>query len=441
MGGNNTKERLAGILSCKEFAHRIKTSSGTFKCHLFILSLFFPLLKTEELVHLFNSVSTPAAKIIYTYLSYDDVEVTKLEQVPVIALYEVWKFSREHKLTLMENWIRSKIRNMLNEENVLEYGQCALNMKILDELGSVFKIIREKTPTLQEKLREYPDLAVMLATANLTEYPIEKLHVDDNELNILEKLWTDRTGSDIVLIVEDVKIMTHKAILAAESEYWRKQFRTQNTGTLVHISPLPLETFMALLHYQYLGTIETKPLDNVYLLLAQNFYQMNTYEFIKQHSLQKLKWPTQETSQAIKNTIKSNSFSPNMLEKLKALIDEFPDIANIFPINFIDQKLQHYTAVSGMVDPLTNRVAWLENENKTLREKIAKLENQNTTLSSRVHSIEQILETIIKGQYGGDVWECNNKNQRAIPYHQKTPQETPTKKDWLDLDTLVQSVD
>jgi len=95
-----------------------------------------------------------------------------------------------------------------------------------------------------------------------------------------------------------------------------------------------------------------------------------------------------------------------------------------------------------MVDPLTNRVAWLENENKTLREKIAKLENQNTTLSSRVLSIEQILETIIKGQYGGDVWECNNKHhQRAIPYHQKTPQETPTKKDWIDLDTLVQSVD
>ena len=82
----------------------------------------------------------------------------------------------------------------------------------------------------------------------------QQLHCD------IASLWDSQKYKDVTFVVKDTRVMAHRLILAAQSDYFDRllfgEMKEAQTGAVIPLEDTPAESFRLLLKFAYTGKLK-----------------------------------------------------------------------------------------------------------------------------------------------------------------------------------------
>lgn len=224
-----------------------------------------------------------------TKRSDDKIEDPQSNRV-VLLMMDVYRLAVQFNMERLEQLCVNYLEATISHANVLEALRNAVHLKLyfIKEFCLSF-VVKENNYNLIVMSQEFETLdqplmveiirrRQMPQARTFTKYEYESVTGTSLEQDMEAFLKNvGREFCDITLMLGDMPITAHKAILAARCTYFEAMFRSfmpENNMVNIQIGEMipSLESFYSLLRYIYYADVSMPPEDSLYLFTAPVFY-------------------------------------------------------------------------------------------------------------------------------------------------------------------------
>ncbi|ESO89967.1 hypothetical protein LOTGIDRAFT_124272 [Lottia gigantea] len=320
--------------------------------------------KTSGMLNVYLPDAKPRAfEMVLSYIYTDRIHPTKTGESNdphsnevILIMMDVYRLSLQFYMSRLEQLCIQYLETCIGNKNVLVALQNAAKLKLdfLKEYCLRF-IIKESNynQIVMSKEFESVDQTLMVEIIRRHQIPHPRLLDTHNDLiqsNSLEKdmeAFLKTSGHefcDITLMLDNIAIQGHKAILAARGSYFEAMFRSfmpdNNTVKITIGEMVPsVQAFNSLLRYIYYGDVVMPPEDSLYLFPAPYFFGFtnNRLQAFCKHNL--------EMNVSFKNVIQileaADKIQALDMKKhaLNIIVHHFPKVARLPHIRKLTRDL------------------------------------------------------------------------------------------------------
>ncbi|ELT93946.1 hypothetical protein CAPTEDRAFT_218846 [Capitella teleta] len=303
-----------------------------------------------------------AFDLVLSYIYTDRIHPTKQGQDPnsnevVLLMMDVYRLAVQFQMSRLEHLCIQYLEAFIGHRNVLSALQNAAKLKLdyLKEYCLKF-IVKDSNynQIVMSKEFEFLEQPLMVQIIRRKQLPpvrpLSDIHHIDLLSATLEKDLTHFLSSvgrefcDITLMLDNVPVPAHKAILAARCSYFEAMFRSfmpeDNTVKISIGETVPSkQAFDSLLRYIYYGEVTMPPEDSLYLFSAPHFYGFTN------HRLQAYCKHNLEMNVSFKNVVQileaADRIQAHDMKKhaLSIIVHHYPKVAKLPQIRLLSREL------------------------------------------------------------------------------------------------------
>ncbi|XP_070153632.1 leucine-zipper-like transcriptional regulator 1 isoform X1 [Polyergus mexicanus] len=260
-------------------------------------------IKVPPLEVILKDAVPEAFEMVLNYIYTDHIDPTKRSDDKiedpqsnriVLLMMDVYRLAVQFNMERLEQLCVNYLEATISHANVLEALRNAVHLKLyfIKEFCLSF-VVKENNYNLIVMSQEFETLdqplmveiirrQQMPQTRTFTKYEYESVTVYSLGTSLEQDMEAflknvGREFCDITLMLDDMPITAHKAILAARCSYFEAMFRSfmpENNMVNIQIGEMipSLESFYSLLRYIYYADVSMPPEDSLYLFTAPVFY-------------------------------------------------------------------------------------------------------------------------------------------------------------------------
>lgn len=256
-------------------------------------------IKVPPLEVILKDAVPEAFEMVLNYIYTDHIDPTKRSDDKVedpqsnrivLLMMDVYRLAVQFNMERLEQLCVNYLEATISHANVLEALRNAVHLKLyfIKEFCLSF-VVKENNYNLIVMSQEFETLdqplmveiirrRQMPQARTFTKFEYESVTGTSLEQDMEAFLKNvGREFCDITLMLDDMPITAHKAILAARCSYFEAMFRSfmpENNMVNIQIGEMipSLESFYSLLRYIYYADVSMPPEDSLYLFTAPVFY-------------------------------------------------------------------------------------------------------------------------------------------------------------------------
>ncbi|XP_072757847.1 leucine-zipper-like transcriptional regulator 1 [Anoplolepis gracilipes] len=273
--------------------------------HLEVFSTVDASIKFPPLEVILQDAEPEAFEMVLNYIYTDRIDPTKrpddkIEDPQsnriVLLMMDVYRLAVQFNMERLEQLCVNYLEATISHVNVLEALRNAVHLKLyfIKEFCLSF-VVKENNYNLIVMSQEFETLdqplmveiirrRQMPQVRTFTKYEYESVTGTSLEQDMEAFLKNGQEFCDITLMVDDMPMTAHKAILAARCSYFEAMFRSfmpENNIVNIRIGEMipTFKSFYTLLRYIYYADVSMRPEESLYLFHAPVFYGFTNNRF------------------------------------------------------------------------------------------------------------------------------------------------------------------